>query len=123
MYAKEEDKKLNEYFKLGMPRPMATMSRRPGLGDQYYKQHKEEIWERGYIQLSQGNRARIPKYYIKMMEQEDPERLWKLQCRRREKSIDTIKDKMSHTDVDYATYLKNKQRSIEKIKISKKGTI
>lgn len=54
-------RKQNEYEKLGQPKPFAEMSRKPGLGDNYYEKHKNEIWEQGYIQCSNGKKARMPR--------------------------------------------------------------
>ena len=53
------------------------MSLKPGLGDAYYQEHKEEIWKQGYIQCTNGKQAQIPRYYEKMMEKENPKRLWR----------------------------------------------
>ena len=35
------------------------MSLKPGLGDHYYQEHKEEIWRQGYIQCTNGKHAQI----------------------------------------------------------------
>jgi len=67
-----DGKKANNYYDLGQPKPFAKMSLRPGIGDAWYQKHKEEIWEAGYIQCTNGKQARIPRYYEKQMETENP---------------------------------------------------
>ena len=64
------------------------MSLKPGLGDTYYQEHKEEIWRQGYIQCTNGKQAQIPRYYEKMMEKENPERLWRIKQNRQRKAIE-----------------------------------
>lgn len=73
-----DGKKANAYYDLGQQKPFACMSLKPGLGDKYYQEHKQEIWKQGYIQCTNGKRAQIPRYYEKMMEVENPERLWRV---------------------------------------------
>ena len=60
--------KANTYYELGQQKPFACMSLKPGLGENYYQEHKAEIWKQGYIQCTNGKRAQIPRYYEKMME-------------------------------------------------------
>ena len=42
-----DGKKANQYYELGQQKPFACMSLKPGLGDHYYKEHKElyRDWE------------------------------------------------------------------------------
>lgn len=107
-----DGKKQNEYQKLGQPKPFARMSLKPGLGDNWYQSHKEEIWKQGYIQCTNGKRAQIPRFYEKMMLEENPERLWEIKRRRQEKIINSMKIK--NEGRDYATDLETKERVIKK---------
>ena len=84
-----------EHIKRGLRPPFAMMSLKPGLGEEYYLQNKEQIWKQGYIQLSNGKRATIPRYFEKQMEAEDPERLWEIKRQRQQKSMDSTKNKIS----------------------------
>ena len=54
-----DGKKANTYYELGQQKPFACMSLKPGLGDKYYQEHKEEIWRQGYIQCTNGG-VRLP---------------------------------------------------------------
>lgn len=46
----------------GMQPPFRVMSRMPGLGYNYFKEHQEEILGRGYIRFK-GHKFRVPRYY------------------------------------------------------------
>lgn len=115
-----DGKKANEYYELGQQKPFACMSLKPGLGDEYYQKHKEEIWKQGYIQCTNGKRAQIPRYYEKMMEAENPERLWRIKKDRQKAIIE--QNRLKYEGADYAEDLKTKERVIKK-QVKKKGTL
>ena len=94
--------KSNAYYELGQQKPFACMSLKPGLGDAYYQEHKEEIWKQGYIQCTNGKQAQIPRYYEKMMEKENPERLWRIKQNRQRKAIE--QKRLQLEGKDYKTY-------------------
>ncbi|QXN75131.1 replication initiator protein [Microvirus mar29] len=57
-----------------MEPPFSCMSRRPGIGRQYYDDHPE-LWDNDYINVSTpegGMKFRPPKYFMKLLEQDDP---------------------------------------------------
>lgn len=105
-----------EHIKRGLRPPFAMMSLKPGLGEKYYKQYKEQIWKQGYIQLSNGKRASIPRYFEKQMEAEDPERLWEIKRVRQQKSMEKTKNRMERTDVPLKEYFKAQERKIKKFR-------
>lgn len=107
-----DGKKANQYYELGQQKPFACMSLKPGLGDQYYQEHKAEIWRMGYIQCTNGKRAQIPRYYEKMMEAENPERLWRIKKNRQQKVIESNRLKYENADVE--TEYKTKERVAKK---------
>jgi hypothetical protein len=73
---KKFDDETKEHIKNGLRPPFAQMSRDPGLGMKYYQEHKEEIWKNGFIQLDNGKRVSIPRYFQEMQKQEDPRIVW-----------------------------------------------
>lgn len=107
-----EKEKANVYYELGQPKPFACMSLKPGLGDSYYQKHKKEIWRQGYIQCTNGKQAQIPRYYEKMMETENPERLWKIKQHRQQKAMET--NRMKYENQDFADVNATKERVIKK---------
>lgn len=52
------------------------MSLRPGLGHDWYKKYKTDVYPKDEIILSSGKRATPPKYYDKLLERTDPEIYW-----------------------------------------------
>jgi hypothetical protein len=96
------------------------MSLRPGLGDSYYQKHKEEIWQKGYIQCTNGKRAQIPRYYEKMMEAENPERLWRIKQNRQRATIEEKRQALENSD--YKTTLETKER-VTKKQMKKRGIL
>lgn len=115
-----DGKKANAYYELGQQKPFACMSLKPGLGDAYYQEHKEEIWKQGYIQCTNGKQAQIPRYYEKMMEKENPERLWRIKQNRQRKAIE--QKKLQFEGKDYKTQLETKER-VTKKQTKKRGIL
>lgn len=107
-----DGQKANAYYKLGQQKPFACMSLKPGLGDSYYQEHKEEIWQQGYIQCTNGKKAQIPRYYEKMMEKENPKRLWRIKQNRQRKAIE--QKRLQLEGQDYKIQLEAKERVIKK---------
>lgn len=58
-----------------------TMSRRPGIGKEYYKKYKSDFYPKDFSSRN-GNKLSVPKYYDKLLEQEDAELLQKLKEKR-----------------------------------------
>lgn len=115
-----DGKKQNVYLDMGQVKPFAKMSLKPGLGDKYYQEHKNEIWQKGYIQCTNGKRAQIPRYYEKMMEQENPQRLWRIKQNRQAAAIDANRKRYENTD--FTEQCRTKERVIKK-QMKKKGTL
>lgn len=115
-----DGKKANAYYELGQQKPFACMSLKPGLGDAYYQEHKEEIWKQGYIQCTNGKQAQIPRYYEKMMEKENPERLWRIKRNRQRKAIE--QKRLQLEGKDYKTQLETKER-VTKKQTKKRGIL
>lgn len=107
-----DGKKANAYYELGQTKPFACMSLKPGLGDQYFQEHKEEIWRRGYIQCTNGKRAQIPRYYEKQMEAENPQRLWRIKQNRQKNAME--QKRLQLDGQDYKTILETKERITKK---------
>ena len=113
---KKVDKETQAHIKNGLQPPFCRMSLHPGIGQQYYLEHEEEIWTQGYVQLSGGRRAQIPRYFEKQMEEKDIRRVWALKEARQAKAIDACKDKYGRTSVSIEEYLKGQEDRIKKHK-------
>lgn len=115
-----DGKKANEYYELGQTKPFACMSLKPGLGDNYYKEHKAEIWRQGYIQCTNGKRAQIPRYYEKQMEAENPQKLWRIKQNRQKNAIE--QKRLQLEGQDYKNVLETKER-VTKKQTKKRGIL
>lgn len=115
-----DGKKANAYYELGQTKPFACMSLKPGLGDNYYQEHKEEIWRQGYIQCTNGKRAQIPRYYEKQMEAENPQRLWRIKQNRQKNAMKQKRIQLEGQD--YKTVLETKER-VTKKQTKKRGIL
>ena len=61
-----------------------TMSRRPGIGHTWYEKYgANEIWPDDYIVID-NRKFKVPKYYDRMLEKEDPIRFDAMKLRRQE---------------------------------------
>lgn len=74
-------KRAVEYEQVGVSPPFLSMSRRPGIGDSYYKKYKHEIWRDDYIVIN-GLKYRVPKFYDNRLSLEDPDALAVLKINR-----------------------------------------
>lgn len=115
-----DGKKANSYYEMGQTKPFACMSLKPGLGDHYYQEHKEEIWRQGYIQCTNGKQAQIPRYYEKQMEAENPQRLWRIKQNRQKNAIE--QKRLQLEGQDYKTVLETKER-VTKKQTKKRGVL
>lgn len=115
-----DGKKANQYYELGQTKPFACMSLKPGLGDNYYQDHKAEIWRQGYIQCTNGKQAQIPRYYEKQMEAENPERLWRIKQNRQKNAME--QKRLQLENQDYKTVLETKER-VTKKQTKKRGIL
>lgn len=115
-----DGKKANAYYELGQTKPFACMSLKPGLGDNYYQEHKAEIWRQGYIQCTNGKRAQIPRYYEKQMEAENPQRLWRIKQNRQKNAME--QKRLQLEGQDYKTVLETKER-VTKKQTKKRGIL
>ncbi|CRH84848.1 Uncharacterised protein [Chlamydia trachomatis] len=115
-----DGKKANAYYELGQTKPFACMSLKPGLGDNYYQKHKAEIWRQGYIQCTNGKQAQIPRYYEKQMEEENPQRLWRIKQNRQKNAME--QKRLQLEGQDYKNVLETKER-VTKKQTKKRGIL
>lgn len=61
------------YAEKGQIPIFSTMSRRPGIGKSYYDEHKNQIYELDEIINGKGKSIKPPKYFDRLMENENQE--------------------------------------------------
>ncbi len=83
-------KKLNSGKKLTVidPRkqPYATMSRRPGIGAEWFKKFYSDVYPRDEV-VVRGKKQKPPIYYDKLLEAKDPELMARIKRARRKASL------------------------------------
>ena len=77
-------------------------SRQPGIARQYYEDHKKEIYEKDKIMITTRDGIQWvtpPKYFDRLFEKEDPERMKWIKDQRRKKNINMLKAKADLTSL------------------------
>lgn len=95
--------------------PFSLMSRRPGIGRQYYDDHPD-LFDYDYINVATpdgGRKFRPPKYYNRLLEEQDPDRGQEQRQRRMMIAQDMKRAKQGLTTLSYADALKVEARSLE----------
>ena len=82
----------NSYYDaLGIPREFVTMSRKPGIGLNYYDRHKDEIYDHDEIVLpavskDKSNVVRPPRYFDIKFSEENPVEMARIKANREKAS-------------------------------------
>lgn len=125
---KKSDRIHNIYYQSFNLQPeFLTMSRRPGIGRQYYDEHKDEVYINQEIFLSNNNggfKTRPPKYYDRLYESEHPDFMKGVKEKRMEIAQENLDMKLMQTNLKLADYLevqelnfKNRIRSLKREKV------
>ena len=61
------------------------MSRNPGIGHDWYKKYKTDVFPKDYVTLN-GRRYRVPRYYYSLLEAENFKDARKIRMARRKRS-------------------------------------
>lgn len=107
-----------EYYKcLGVEPEFFRMSRKPGIGRQYFEQHKDEIYEKDELTVKKYNggilKLKPPKYYDNLYDIENHEKLEKIKKKRREESTRINRIKYNQTTNYKKEQLKNEEQTKE----------
>lgn len=122
-------KKLNgpwsiDYAVRNVEPEFALMSRKPGIGRQYLEEHPECL-DMANINLSAPDGAlkiRIPKYYYKQLQLDNPERYDKIMSERKQFAEDAMILKLQKTGLSYLDYLEvEEQKKLKAVKVLKRG--
>jgi hypothetical protein len=81
-----------EHYKGKMPE-YATMSRRPGIGRAWLEKYKDDVYNHDYVVVRNGLKLRPPRYYDKIYDEIDPERMMALKEKRGEAATENIKER------------------------------
>lgn len=116
----------NFYTLFNIEAPFTLMSRKPGIGRQYYDEHPD-CFDFEYINIptaSGGRKFRPPKYYQKLYEVDEPELSAELKETRRRMAEASKELKLSQTNLSYLELLAveeqkklSRTKSLERSKI------
>uniref|UniRef100_A0AAU8B8D0 Replication initiator protein n=1 Tax=Dulem virus 113 TaxID=3145590 RepID=A0AAU8B8D0_9VIRU len=104
--------------------PFSLMSRKPGLGRQWYDDHPD-VYDYEYINLSTkdgGKKFKPPKYYDKLFDIENPEKSAEIKAIRKHLAEEATKAKLENTSLSFMELLEVEEHSKEdKIKKLKRS--
>ena len=118
--AKKNNTQGEDFFEtFNMEKPFTLMSRRPGIGRQYYEDHPEvmDFTSINIPTADGGKKVPIPKYFLNLYDVDQPEQSAKLKEIRKRMAQITADMKLERTDLDYESYLQVVENNlINKIK-------
>lgn len=125
--AKKNNTQGDDFFEtFNMEKPFTLMSRRPGIGRQYYEDHPEMFdFTTLNIPTSDGGRkVAIPKYFNNLFDIDNPIRSQELKDIRKRMAEIQADLKLERTDLDYESYLQVEENNlINKTKILKRSVV
>lgn len=100
---------------LGIEREFVTMSRKPGIGLNYYERHKDQIYERDEIILpaiskDKPNVVRPPRYFDIKYGGEDPKAMAKIKAMREEAQELLSANNLAGVQLNEVDYLEVQER-------------
>jgi hypothetical protein len=94
----------------------ATMSRKPGLGQDWYNQYKRDLYPDDFVVIN-GRQAKIPRYYDKLFEREHPEEMKEIKKRReqfaKEHEYDNTPERLKSREICHGAKITRLKRNLE----------
>lgn len=100
------------YDALNVEPEFSLMSRRPGLGRQWYEDHAGEAYENDeiFLQLERGGRrVKPPRYYDNLFDVDYPDRMEEVKELRVRTAQACVDAKLLHTNLSYLDLLKSQE--------------
>ena len=114
-----------EYHKSKGQLPIfSNMSRRPGIGNQYFINNKDKIYKNDEIINSKGKSIKPPSYFDRLMDIGESDVLEEIKKQRQEYALNEFNKKMSKTDKSILEQMQTEEEiEIEKRKHYSRGRI
>lgn len=106
----------DRYLEAGLEPEFVRMSLKPGIGQQYYQDHKQEIYLNDEIILPGGKKPIVmkpPKKFDEWFENEYPDQLAIIKEAREEGVRESQRNKMKQTSNDYIEVLETEERLLK----------
>ncbi len=104
-----------DYYKeIGRVPEFVRMSRRPGIGKQYFEDNKDKIYKTDelFVITSKGvQKVKPSRYYDKLYDIENPERMAEIKEQRQMLAKMSLENQLRNTDLSKEEYLKNKEEN------------
>lgn len=105
------------YDNLNIVPEFTLMSRKPGIGKEYYEDNKEKLYKYDYVSVGSENgsrRIRPSRYFDKLFDIDNPLELEKIKVKRTNIADTSANLKLNETDLDYENYLKVEENAKER---------
>lgn len=114
-----------DYYKyFNVENQFSRMSLKPGIGKNYYDNHKDEIYERQEMFISaadRGYKVKPPKYYDDLYDMEEPIKMGIIKEARAKMAEDTLSEKLEKSDKTYLELLADEEYMLKERMQNEKG--
>ena len=107
----------DRYFEAGLQPEFVRMSLKPGIGQKYFEDHKNEIYRNDEIILPGGKkpiRMKPPKKFDEWFEEEAPERMQEIKEEREQQVKQNQHNQLKNTSLTYCEMLSTQERTLKK---------
>ncbi len=94
---KQTGDKAEQYYDGRVPE-YVTMSRRPGIAGDWILKYKDDVYNYDHVVLLGGVKCRPAKYYDRIFDEIDHDKLEEIKAKRKEESFERNKEYMQHVD-------------------------
>lgn len=94
---KQTGDKAEQYYDGRVPE-YVTMSRRPGIAGDWILKYKDDVYNYDHVVLPGGVKCRPAKYYDRIFDEIDRDKLEEIKAKRKEESFERNKEYMQHVD-------------------------
>ena len=107
--------KPDDYINQGLTPEFTLMSRKPGIGANYFDKNYKKIYDNDEIFFSQdsgGRKSKPPKYFDRRLENIDPDWIKVIKEKRKEAAIASKELRLARTDLEYEDLLEIEDKKI-----------
>ncbi len=103
---KQTGDKAEQYYDGRVPE-YVTMSRRPGIAGDWIRQYKDDVYSYDHVVLPGGIECRPAKYYDRIFDEIDHDKLEKIKEKRKEENFERNKEYIKHLDQVRESHVKS----------------
>lgn len=103
---KQTGDKAEQYYDGRVPE-YVTMSRRPGIAGDWILKYKDDVYNYDHVVLPGGVKCRPAKYYDRIFDEIDRDKLEEIKAKRKEESFERNKERIKHLDQVRESHVKS----------------